>query len=278
MSGERDEPPGRITLAILAGTVTGEDVDVRRLRLMEAISSAPDADLLVLPYLAAHPPFWERLDRRTAFAQAERPPAPSLRVPQEAAGERGIPLLASAYDVEGEGVFYAQAEVRGKDGALVCAYRQRHALNQPGLHERLYFQPGSGENLPVFPCGDLHIGLLMGGDLWVPEAARLLRLAGAEAILALTALPESLTARGETLAAARSIENGIPVVLVNRGGVPRLFEDGAANGPVRIDGVWSLVNINAAKILGRLRCDDPLWMRRPRLYASLARRWEEQIQ
>jgi predicted amidohydrolase len=275
MSGVRGDPEGMVTLAVLSAMVTGGDSVVRRQQLAELVRGAPDADLLILPYLAVQTPFWDRLDRPAAFRQAERSPCPSLLAAQAASRERGIPLLASVYEATGEGIFYALAEVRGRDGELTCTYRQWHALNETGLHERLYFQPGSGAIAPVFDCGGMRLGLLMGGDLWVPEAARLLRLGGAEVILALTALPDALVGQGATIAPARSIENGVPVVLANRGGDPRSFGSAGESGTIREGGAWSLIDFESGSIRQRLRRKDPLWMRRPRIYAPLAGKWEE---
>lgn len=263
------------TLAVLAREIEGEDSADRRQALANALTQAPEADLLVLPYLAAHPPFWRDLDRQAGFRHAERSPYPSLVEAQHAAKDRKTSLLASAYEALGEGVFYALAQVSDSNGEVRCIYRQWHALNQPGMHERLYLQPGSGDKPPIFECAGLRLGLLMGGDLWVPEMARLLRLAGAETLIALTAIPAGRAEERRTLAAARSFENGVPVILANRGEPPDAFGVGSSLRDDRDDTGWQVVEIDRDIVRARRRRDDPVMMRRPRLYAPLTGRWEE---
>ncbi len=274
MSGNENHI-GSVRIAVLAEPGAGESVEARRQHLADAIGRAPEADLLVLPYLAAQPRIWDRIDRAGASRNAERPPSPSLAAVQQAAQTRRLPLLASTYEALGEGVFYAMAEALDADGDVLCRHRQWHALNLPGVHERLYFQPGSGTEIPVFTLGSLRFGVMLGGDLWVPEMARLLRFAGAETLLALTALPDQHLGQARTLAAARSTENGVPVILANRGNAPALVVDGEVRELDRLGGPWFVVALDTQAIRARMRRDDPLWMRRPRLYGPLTRRWEE---
>jgi predicted amidohydrolase len=263
-----------LSLAVLTKEPAGDDPEERRLHLAAAVSSAPLSDLVVLPYLAMHPAFWRHLDRSGGFRHAERPPYPGLLAVEQAACERDLTVLASTYEALGEGVFYAMARVTAPGDQPILTYRQWHALNLPGQHERLFFQPGSGDSPPVFGCAGARIGLLMGGDLWVPEASRLLRLAGAEILLAVTALPAGVADQGSALAAARSIENGVPVVLANRGDAARCFNPDRAPHQIHDDGAWATVVLDVPAIRQRLRQEDPLVMRRPRLYRRLTRCWD----
>ncbi len=225
----------------------------------------PTADLLVLPYQAVATTFWRQLDRAQGFAFAERPSFKTIELLRPVIAAKGIPTLVSTYDVLGEGVFYSTVRLIDGDGEIRTEYRQAHALNLPNHHERLFFQPGTTGHFPLFDVNGVQIGLLLGGDLWVPESARSLALAGADALICMGAFAGELESKARTLAEARSIENGIPVLLANRERDPIAFGPVAARLAIGVEHGWLTITLPIAKPV-----DDPLLMRRPRLYGALA--------
>ncbi len=250
------------SIALLSADSLSGDRISRWRQLASAVAIAPPCDLLVLPYLAAYPPFWREIDRAAGFANGERAPFASATALQSIVAERKTPLLTTVFEVVAEGVFYATAVLLAADGGSQALYRQEHALNLPECRERLYFQPGMNEDLPVLQIGELRLGLQLGGDLWVPESARRLRLAGVNALLAITG------ADGRTLAEARSIENGVPVVYSGSTVTAFGADDVNEHSP------WTVVEIDPTRIAARMTANDPLQMRRPRLYTALSATWE----
>jgi predicted amidohydrolase len=238
----------------------------------KVIVEAPvDVDLLVLPYLGAYPNFYSEADRR-GYSHAERSPSQTLQLAVSGAKRRNVATVVSYYEAVGEGVFYATAAVIDRDGSIRGTYRQSHALNKPGWHEQLYFQAGTSGGFPVFKIGPATIGLLLGSDLWVPEAARLLALSGADLMIANLYLHGSDRDQGKTLATARAIENGRAVLLANRAGESAAFD--TFGKPLNLGvnhGGWSTLAIDLEEQRNRLLVLDPLRMRRPAIYGDLVR-------
>lgn len=264
--------PDPAVIALLAGSPSDASPESRQARLRDSISRAPEADLLVLPFMATGGPFWSVMDRAAGFAHGERSPFPSIEAIAPAVKERGIPTLATVYAVVAEGVFFSTGVMIEADGSVGAFYRQEHAVNEAEWHEQLYFQPGINDVPPLIRIRDISIGLLLGGDLWVPEAARMLRLAGANSLLSVSGAPESRHGDLRAIAQARSIENGVPVIWSTRDGVG--IKHAAAIAEIEDRSPWHRVTLNATAIQSHLRRGDPLRWRRPRRYGPLVKTWE----
>jgi predicted amidohydrolase len=238
----------------------------------KVIAAAPgNVDLLVLPYLGAIPNFLGEADRR-GYSHAERSPSRTLQLAVSGAKRRNVATVVSYYEAVGEGVFYATAAVIKRDGSIRGTYRQSHALNKPGWHEQLYFQPGTSGGFPVFEIGTAKVGLLLGSDLRVPEAARLLALSGADVIIAQLSIASADGELAKTLATARAIENGRAVLLANRAGESLALD--AFGSPLKFGlkpSGWTTVSIDLEAQRSRLLVQDPLRMRRPAIYGDLVR-------
>lgn len=248
--------------------------------LAATVGWAPAAtDLVLLPYLGGIPYLPATLNR-AGYHFAERHPSATLAQLAIAARTRGVAVAASTYDVAGEGVFYSTLTLIAADGSPQQNYRQTHGINRPGQHEQLYFQPGETGPVIARLAGTI-IGWLLGGDLWVPEAARLLAIAGAEVIICLAAESEADRGLVPALARVRAVENGRPVLVASRSemgltGHSVLFHpDGhliAQSNPERGSASFSL---DREEIAAFRRRHDPLRWRHPRLYTPLARFDEE---
>ncbi len=105
------------------------------------------------------------------------------------------------------------------DGSL---HRQakRYLPNFGPFEEAIAFTPTS-RSAPIELAGRA-VGLEICYDVFFPEVARELALAGAELLVNISASPVTSRRLFETLLPARAVENGLPVVYVNRSGV----EDG----------------------------------------------------
>ena len=253
------------------------DGDDRRAALAAAVRQASGGtDLVVLPYLGAAPPFWTRQDR-AGYSYAERPPARTVDVVRQTARERAVAAAVSCYEVVAEGVFYASVTLIGADGEIVGTYRQAHAVNRPGWHEQLFFQPGTTGGFPIFTVGSARLGFLLGGDLWVPEAARLLALGGADVIVAIAGLPMTPFREANAIARVRAIENGNVVVLANRlgdgvlVGMSQIYDpEGELIESVEMGQPFGVARIDVKRLAIQRQRGQALNLRRPRLYGSLA--------
>lgn len=92
------------------------------------------------------------------------------------------------------------------------------------FEEGVPFTP-TDRSLPV-ALGAASVGLEICYDIFFPEVSRQLALGGAELLIVISAAPVTSRRLFERLLPARAIENGIPVVYVNRVGV----EDGIVFG------------------------------------------------
>lgn len=269
--GSRRKSAPEFTIGILDQTESIPDDE-------KVIVESPGiVDLLVLPYLGANPNFIGDADRR-GYSYAERSPSRTLQAAISGIRRRDVATVISYYEAVGEGVFYATAAVIDRDGSIRGTYRQSHALNKPGWHEQLYFQPGTSGGFPVFNVGPAKIGLLLGSDLWVPEAARLLALGGADVIVAQVCLVSTEGELAKTLATARAIENGRAVLLANRTGESMALD--AFGFPLKLGlkpNGWSTISIELDEQRNRLLVHDPLRMRRPAIYGDLARGGEDAL-
>jgi len=92
------------------------------------------------------------------------------------------------------------------------------------FEEGITFTP-SGQGAPLV-LGRLRLGVEICYDVFFPEVARELASAGAELLLNISASPVTSRRLFEKLLPARAVENGVPVLYVNRVGV----EDGLVFG------------------------------------------------
>ena len=116
---------------------------------------------------------------RAGLEHAERPVSRSFRDALGLAGDAW--LAASAYESEGEGVFYVTARL-ARGGSVVASYRQRHVEAAPGRYEQMFWSPGHDP----FAVAELECGrtaLLVGYDLRTPAAWAEVAAAGAQVVL-----------------------------------------------------------------------------------------------
>lgn len=191
-------------VAVLGG---GGTEAVRRAR-------AAGADVICLPQLSFLPYLPGVLDR-AGLEHAERPPARSLRKAVTAAG--GAWLSASAYESEGEGVFYATAALARAGGGAGLRHRQRRLDAERGRWEPLLFAPGhTPPGVIDLPWGST--GVLIGADVRDPASWAELTAAGARVILGGASEPEKLWARTRAIAGGLAAHHGVAAVVANRDG------------------------------------------------------------
>jgi predicted amidohydrolase len=184
---------------------------------LERVVRAAGADLVVFPelYLSGY-----LLGDRLRTLALRAGDATFDRLGRLASAEHvtvvvGAPLASAARPGEVENV----ALIAAPDGA-VQAVSKRYLPTFGPFEEGLVFTP-SNTSAPV-TVGGLCLGLEICYDAFFPEVARELALGGAELLVNISASPVTSRRLFEKLLPARSAENGLPLLYVNRAGV----EDG----------------------------------------------------
>jgi N-carbamoylputrescine amidase len=144
------------------------------------------------------------------------------------AKDLGIVIVTSLFEKRAAGLYHNTAVVFEKDGSIAGKYRKMHIPDDPAYYEKFYFTPGDLGFEPInTSVGKL--GVLVCWDQWYPEAARLMALKGAEALIYPTAIGWESTDTADEKARQReawitvqrghAVANGLPVITVNRVGL-----------------------------------------------------------
>jgi predicted amidohydrolase len=221
-----------VALVTLGGLTDGQEACAAAHASVSAAAAA-GAELICLPQWSFAPCVAATRDR-AGLELAERAPAPAWRTALAAAGPAW--LAASAYESEGEGVFYltarlapggagesGAAEAGAADGAppseapVGTAYRQRRLGATRGRYEQLFCSPGHGSfAIADSPWG--RTGLLVGLDAADPQAWAALAARGARLVVGGVAEDEESWNRLCALARGMAAAHGLAVALANRGG------------------------------------------------------------
>lgn len=132
------------------------------------------AQLVVLPELASSG-YTFQADAEAEAAAFPAGSSPVLGAWLRECSELGI-FVAAGFAERGDQGRYNAAALLGPEG-LVGVYRKAHLF----FDEKTYFRPGD-VGFPVFDLPFGRVGMLVCYDLWFPEAARALALAGADLI------------------------------------------------------------------------------------------------
>lgn len=203
----------------------GDDLEANVTLAADLIRQAASqgAQVVLLPELFQGPYFCVAQDERW-FATARRwREHPCLIALAPLAAELGVVLPISIFERQGPHYFNTVVMVDA-DGAALGLYRKSHIPDGPGYQEKYYFRPGdTGFRAWDTRHGRLGVGICW--DQWYPEAARIMTLMGAEALLYPTAIgtephdPSLDTATPWRRAMqGHAVANVIPVVGANRTG------------------------------------------------------------
>jgi NAD+ synthase/NAD+ synthase (glutamine-hydrolysing) len=192
--------------------------------LIEAITAGHrgGADVVVTPELSlcGYPP--EDLLLRPAFLAACKDELVNL-----AAAVHGTYAIVGFPESEGGKRYNAAAVIH--DGRIAAVYRKQCLPNYTVFDEERYFVPG--DTPCVVEIAGVRCGLILCEDVWLEGPAAQSRAAGAEVLLVPNGSPyhtaQQATRREQV--GARSRENAVPIIYVNRvGGQDELVFDGAS--------------------------------------------------
>ena len=204
------------------------DITDNRTRLLTKIRTlaAQGARLIVL----------QELHDTLYFCQEENVENFDLAVPANSgaaevysalAKELSVVIVTSMFERRAPGLYHNTAYVFDIDGRQAGRYRKMHIPDDPAYYEKFYFTPGDLGFEPIQTrLGK--IGVLVCWDQWVPEAARLRALKGADILVYPTAIgwadADAKDEQDRQLQAwtlvqrGHAVANGLPVVTVNRVG------------------------------------------------------------
>jgi predicted amidohydrolase len=179
------------------------------------------ADLIVLPELASSGYVFR--DEEEAQRSAEDPDdGPTVRALRGVCAAHGCHIVAGISERDGD-CRHNSAVLVGPSGRL-ATYRKLHLYHD----EQSWFEPG--DELPIVDLPFGRVGIIICFDLWFPEPARALALAGAEII----AVPTNWVAsfkrtvwddrgycQGDYVAMATAAQNGVVMACADRVGVER---------------------------------------------------------
>jgi predicted amidohydrolase len=190
--------------------------------MVNAMAELADAgvQLAVFPELATTGYMFTDSDECRAVAE-EVPDGPTTTRLMAACARYDMHIVFGIAEID-DGRLYNSSALLGPGGFL-GRYRKLHLWNR----ENVVFSPGD-LGLPVFKTPLGTVGILICYDIWFPEAARTLALAGAELLCVPTnwvPLTAGNDAEGRAMAnvlcTANSHCNGVPIVAADRCGTER---------------------------------------------------------
>ena len=173
------------------------------------------AELIVFPECAATGYCFNSLEEARPFAEPTN--GPIVATVHELCAKLGVHIVFGYLETDGQNVFNGCACVGPK--GLVGSYRKIHL---PYLGVDRFVAPGD-RPFAVHSAGSLNIGMHICYDASFPESGRLLSLAGADLLVLPTNWPPGAEPTADYVINARSSENKVYSIAVNRVGLERGF-------------------------------------------------------
>jgi agmatine deiminase len=157
---------------------------------------------------------------------AETIPGESTKVLSAIAKKYKAVIIVPIFEKDKNGHFHNSAVVINTDGKLMPTYRKVHIPQDPLFYEKNYFEDGNG-GYKIYKTKYATFAVLICYDQWFPEAARAVKLAGADIIFYPTAIGTIAKEKQkegdwhnawETIMRGHAIANSLHVVAVNRVG------------------------------------------------------------
>lgn len=205
----------KLKIACVQMDVAIGDVEGNRQKILKRLREAAEqgARLVLFPECALTGYCFNSLDEASPFA--EPIDGPSSEAIAEACRETGAHALVGFIEKDGSN-FYNAAMLLGPNG-IAGSYRKVHL---PFLGVDRFLTPGNRLfNVVELPIGKVAINICY--DASFPEAARALKLLGAELIVLPTNWPTGAWRTAEFIINARACENHVNFAAVNRIGVER---------------------------------------------------------
>ncbi|MFA6520238.1 MAG: carbon-nitrogen hydrolase [Candidatus Paceibacterota bacterium] len=158
---------------------------------------------------------------------SETIPGESTKVFSAIAKKYKVVIIVPIFEKDKNGHFHNSAVVINVDGKLMPTYRKVHIPQDPLFYEKNYFEEGDG-GYKIYKTKYGTFAVLICYDQWFPEAARAVKLAGADLVFYPTAIGTIGGVKQkegdwhnawETIMRGHAIANSLYVVAVNRVGI-----------------------------------------------------------
>lgn len=218
-----------VTVAAIqsAASLDLKDNLIKTIRLVEkAVKSGAKIVCLQELYNAPYFPQYQKIDKDKF---AEYISGNSVSAFQKMAKRFGVVIIVPIYEKDknkkGKIEYHNSAVVIDERGNLLKTYRKVHIPQDPGFYEKEYFKP-SDSGYRVYKTKFATFAVLICYDQWFPEAARSVRLEGAEIIFYPTAIGNIIGYKAEgdwheaweVAQRGHAIANSLYVVGINRVG------------------------------------------------------------
>lgn len=216
-----------VTIAAIQNTVS-DNLKENILKTAKLVEDAAKggAQIISLQELYNTPyfPQYQKMDKDKF---AEFVPGDSTSVFKKIAKDYGVviivPIYEKAKNKAGKWEYHNSAVVINEKGNLLQTYRKVHIPQDPGFYEKDYFKQ-SDVGYKIYKTKFATFAVLICYDQWFPEAARAVRLEGAEIIFYPTAVGNIIgyDAEGdwhdawEVIQRGHAIANSLYVVGINR--------------------------------------------------------------
>jgi len=196
------------------------NVEANRKKILGSIESAADrgAKLVIFPECALTGYCFDSLDEAKPFAEALD--GPSAKAIADACNRTGAHVVAGYIERDGENFYNAAMLCGPGGGGIIGNYRKVH-LPFIGI-DRFLTRGNKPFQVLDLPFG--RIGINICYDVSFPEAARALKLMGAELIVLPTNWPPGARRTADFIINTRACENHVNFAAVNRCGVERGWE------------------------------------------------------
>lgn len=183
------------------------------------------AKIICLQELFQIPYFPQRRGEKKS-KYAEPIPGSTTKIIQSLAKELGVVIIVPLFERAKNGRYFNTAAVFDHKGKMLGKYHKIHIPHDPGFYEKDYFEQGD-LGYKIFKTKFGTFAVLICFDQWFPEAARAVRLKGAEIIFYPTAIGDIIGYQAEndwheaweTSIRGHAIANSLYVATVNRVGI-----------------------------------------------------------
>ena len=215
-----------VTVAVVQNAVSS-DMKINLIKTAKMVEEAAKkgAQIICLQELFRTTYFPQYKNAKKAY-YSETIPGESTKMFSTIAKKYKVVIIVPIFEKDKAGHFHNSAVVINTDGKLMPTYRKIHIPQDPLFYEKNYFEESSG-GYKIYKTKYGTFAVLICYDQWFPEAARAVKLAGADIIFYPTAIGTILGEKQkegdwhnawETVMRGHAIANSLYVVAVNRVG------------------------------------------------------------
>ncbi|MEI8270091.1 MAG: carbon-nitrogen hydrolase [bacterium] len=172
-------------------------------------------------------PYFPQYENAKKDEYAETIPGDSTKAFSVLAEKHKVVIIVPIFEKDKKGHYHNSAVVINTDGKLLPTYRKIHIPQDPLFYEKNYFEEGD-TGYRIYKTEHATFAVLICYDQWFPEAARTVKMLGADIIFYPTAIGNidgvdehegNWHSAWETVMRGHAIANSLYIVAVNRRGV-----------------------------------------------------------